>query len=234
MAEITKENEILITKLYALEHSITELADRTLTTQISHTSQNLSSSAILNSSTSSDSLHHQLELKDLRAKITNLQFDLREKETEIETLKSIPNDPSFSNARTLNIDSENLVAKFDDERERYKHEIECLKKDISRLQLESTEADTVGRSYLEQFKSLQKELIAQKQLSGNYEEKLEELKVKHKQDIDALQTLQSQKDAELEAKNAQIENSQKILESMQSEAEVRYRKISHWHCAVFC
>jgi len=51
IAEVTKENEILTTKLYALEHSITEIADRTVTSLIPISTPNSSSPSTLSNTT---------------------------------------------------------------------------------------------------------------------------------------------------------------------------------------
>jgi IgA-specific serine endopeptidase len=99
VAEVLKENEILVTKMHALEHCITELADRTVspsplqfssassiaTTGIA-TSSRLSSRGDLQSAPTGGAA--DLELKETRSKNVNLQFDVREKEAEIARLKA--------------------------------------------------------------------------------------------------------------------------------------------------
>lgn len=102
--QILRENEVLVTKMHALEHSIAELADRSVA---SSSSQNPLSTPTASSAPSpsfsalsppssplkglklsdqnSSEQQQQLETlnqnqKELRAKIVNLEFDLREKE----------------------------------------------------------------------------------------------------------------------------------------------------------
>lgn len=76
IAEVMRENEVLVTKMHALEHSISELADR--------------SSSPTKSSTHSGEVDQvsQQELKEAKAKVLNLQFDLKERHDEIDKLKA--------------------------------------------------------------------------------------------------------------------------------------------------
>jgi hypothetical protein len=106
---VMKENEILVTKLAALEHSINELADRTAATStpippLTPTSSNTSSQpppvpGSPQRSTSNGSLvvdtseyettvkNLQKEVKEFKNKIVNLQYDIHEKNQEISKLE---------------------------------------------------------------------------------------------------------------------------------------------------
>ena len=69
IAELRSNNEVLTMKMHALEHSITELADR----------------ASSNSRVSGDASH---ELKELRARVVNLQYDVKEKDAALDKMKN--------------------------------------------------------------------------------------------------------------------------------------------------
>lgn len=112
VAEVIKENEVLVTKMHALEHSITELADRASNTNPSPSPKRTSNAgSLLPPSSPSSSAPAPLsvstddsapvpspqfqdnpalltELKEAKAKLVNVQFDLKQRDDEIVTLKN--------------------------------------------------------------------------------------------------------------------------------------------------
>ena len=92
--ELELENEVMRTRLQALEHSITELADRSTSSSIpssSSFSSSPSSSRSRDHSQSGNQSGNQLisenELKQLKTKILNLEYDITEKDDKISTLE---------------------------------------------------------------------------------------------------------------------------------------------------
>ena len=136
LIEVLKENEILVTKMHALEHNITEFADRA--TMETHPSTNSDSS--------------MEELKEIRNRVVNLQFDIKDKDKTITTLNAqlvalqnttpLKNKPNDENEKRLQIVT---------------NELSGLRDDVTRLKTEKREAEDAGRTLTEQLKRIQKQ-----------------------------------------------------------------------------
>ena len=74
LAKVLQENEVLAIKMQHMEHNIVEIADRVST-------QNTDDSGLASGSVSNQ------ELKEIRAKLVTLQYDLKEKDREIGQLQ---------------------------------------------------------------------------------------------------------------------------------------------------
>lgn len=198
VAEVMKENEILVTKMHALEHSITELADRSVSTTPpvgysaassaatpTPSKNNSRSDLVTGSPAAAHSFNSDAgELRETRSKLVNLQFDMKEKENEIQRLKSVLSGlveaqaayaatmfpPAVtSNAPGSGGDAElaTTLAKLREESSKcealerkitkLESELENQSRDISRLSVEKREADEAGRKYLEQSKRVQQQ-----------------------------------------------------------------------------
>jgi hypothetical protein len=128
--EVEKENERLTIKMLALEHNINEFADK----------------AAL-SSQGADSLSNGADVKEMRAKLVTLQFDLKEREEEIMRLKagsdrradSAPSSPSRASASNA-------------------EEAAALRRDVARLQIEKDEAESACRESLTEQRNLDRRL----------------------------------------------------------------------------
>jgi hypothetical protein len=168
-AEILLENETLSTKIHALEHSISELADRSVSQKQTDSSASFSSI--------------NLELREARTKVVNLQFDLKEKDEELFRLQkelkiarqnqqsgttpsaaaspSRASSSSSSSVRDVDADtSEDNQVQLQQAVQRYKIEVANLQQDVARLVVEKREAEDAGRKYMERAKSLQREVAA--------------------------------------------------------------------------
>lgn len=107
IAEVFQENEVLTTKMHALEHSITELADRSANAaspSSSATSFGVPTTAaatatpVVAMASAVEGDGHapgnhlatlETELKESKAKMVNLQFDMKMKDDEINKLKAM-------------------------------------------------------------------------------------------------------------------------------------------------
>lgn len=133
--EVIRENEVLVTKLSALENNISDLADRSYTTQLNNNNSGTygSSSMIMNNSNntsgtiessvpsspsrSSDNNNSlspsSMEIKDLKSKLINIQFDMKVKDEEIQRLMALLNsynssfDDSSSNSNNRSVHNNN-------------------------------------------------------------------------------------------------------------------------------
>jgi len=136
LMEVLKENEVLVTKMHALEHNITEFADRA--TMETHPSTNSDSS--------------MEELKEVRNKVVNLQFDIKEKDKTIATLNTqlvaLQNTAPPANKLNDEIEKKLQLAT---------NEISGLRDDVTRLQTEKREAEDAGRTLTDQLKRIQKQ-----------------------------------------------------------------------------
>eukprot|EP01039_Chlorochromonas_danica_P008825 gene8825-9728_t len=144
IAEVTKENEILVTRLEALEHSISELADRAASSQQSTNTVNTSDAdlAVL-----------QKELKEAKNKIVTLQFDLKEREDELKAFKntkisSAPSSPQRQSAP-------NTAA------------LQALEERVATLEREKGDLKAKEEIHLQELRSLQLELESLRSSSNN-------------------------------------------------------------------
>ena len=176
--EVIRENEVLVTKLSALENNISDLADRSYTTQLNNNNSSStygSSSMIMNNSNntsgtiessvpsspnrSPDNNNNSLspssmEIKDLKSKLINIQFDMKAKDEEIQRLmallssynSSFDDSSSGSNNNSgSNNESQLIIAKLE-------LDVSHLSQDISRLIIEKKDAEIAGKRYHEQYK----------------------------------------------------------------------------------
>lgn len=111
VSSVLKENEILVTKMHALEHSIAELADRT-------------SAPSPKRESSSDSLSAAITA-ELKAKIVNLLYDLKQKEDEVAKLQKNGNENVSSLLKKLQTAEED-VAQWITMADRYQLEAKSL------------------------------------------------------------------------------------------------------------
>lgn len=168
IAAVRLENEILATKLHALEHSIAEFADRAVNSGES-TGGGGGGGAGANIGQLSQ------ELKEAKTKEINLRFDLKEKSDEIVRLQATLSSALSASARpqgplepsgsatglpsTADAEAEKITLK-------YQMEIQNLQQDVSRLQVEKKEADDAGRLFLDQAKTAQRELEELKRVAA--------------------------------------------------------------------
>lgn len=138
------ENEELVTKIQALEHSLNTLADR---------AHELSSpSAISNS-------HASLELSGFKKKIVTLEFELNEKQHKIDLLtKSFGNFDAtatvIEQSSQFDMDFKSLLA----DNAFLKQELTELHNKFDQLQQEKLESENAGRQLLELNKNYQVEI----------------------------------------------------------------------------
>eukprot|EP01038_Epipyxis_sp_PR26KG_P008183 gene8183-11070_t len=192
IAEVILENEVLVTKMHALEHSITEIADRSVGKVIIENQESTNSSGVTTGFSSSDSsaviASLTQELKELKAKQVNLMYDLKEREEELAKFKtssprssSTPlkfSTPSKESTSSLNESNNDLIST---ENQKLQTQISNLEKDVSRLLSEKKEAEEAGKRLSEQTKKLQKELENLNSLQSSSDPILESLKVEKKQ-----------------------------------------------------
>lgn len=138
LIEVLKENEILVTKMHALEHNITEFADR----------------AIMESQPLSHDTSMDEKLKEVKNRVVNLQFDLKEKDSIIENL----NNQIITLQKSTTTHSNNAVnCELEKKIEQAQYEISSLRDDVARLHTEKREADDAGRTLTDQLKRIQKQ-----------------------------------------------------------------------------
>lgn len=137
--EVERENEVLTMKLLAMEHSITEFADRASTSTASPSAASSGEYAVL-----------QNDAKELRAKLVNLQFDLKEKEDEIGRLKTVIDD-----AGSAVVLSSALSEKDFNE---LRAEFEAIRADYFKAVAERDEAEAVGKAALSESEKMQHEI----------------------------------------------------------------------------
>ena len=175
--EVIRENEVLVTKLSALENNISDLADRSYTTQLNNNNSSStygSSSMIMNNSNNTSGTIESsvpsspnrspdnnnslspssMEIKDLKSKLINIQFDMKAKDEEIQRLmallssynSSFDDSSSGSNNNSgSNNESQLIIAKLE-------LDVSHLSQDISRLIIEKKDAEIAGKRYHEQYK----------------------------------------------------------------------------------
>ena len=130
--EVEQENEVLTMKLLAMEHSITDFADR--------------ASASTAPASGSDATTSTSELKELRAKVVNLQFDIKEKEDEIARLTGHLAAGRAADAAVTSMPEGSLA------------ELEKIRVELSKLSMEKEEADATGKTAFEESQTLRKEV----------------------------------------------------------------------------
>lgn len=122
--EILRENEILVMKMAVLESTVSDLATSNAST---------SNAKGLNQGETSD-----IQLKELRSKIINLQYDLKEKSEIITQLKhtiATSASSSSSNANDSTIGS-NVRGSGNNDHTKYEEELSAMKQSITSLNAE--------------------------------------------------------------------------------------------------
>jgi len=142
LMEVMKENEVLVTKMHALECNISEFADRA----IMETHPNSSNDRTLDE-----------KLKEVKNKVVNLQFDLKEKDNMIASLNTqvitLQKYTTVSLGVPVPPSNDDLEKKL----EIAQNEISGLRDDIARLQTEKREAEDAGRILTDDLKRIQKQ-----------------------------------------------------------------------------
>ena len=91
--EVELENEMLTMRMQALEHSLTELADRSTDSAGTSSGGSGGSGGSGNTTPSSESPSsgsgNSVELKDLKARVVHLEYDLKSKDSTIAELKAL-------------------------------------------------------------------------------------------------------------------------------------------------
>lgn len=142
--QLERLQEMYTTKIDALEHSISEFADRDLSSRESPRSGN-----------SSPVRPQQVqEIKDLRAKVLHLEYDLKEKEAKIRELLEVPA-PSLPTPLPLD---NTAIEKLQQEVTSLTTALNDAKSDVLRLQVEKQEAELAGKTMHDRIKALQHDL----------------------------------------------------------------------------
>lgn len=156
--EVLQENEVLVTKMHALEHSITELADRTASSSLPAFQAAQGTISLSSASTDSSSTSHStvtahsnnsllLDLKEARSKLVSAQMDLKEKESEIAKLKL-----ELSNVQTIHppqipedsaavIATTKELARLAEEQSKLNDEADKLRRDLATRNKEVTDLE---------------------------------------------------------------------------------------------
>ena len=156
--EVLQENEVLVTKMHALEHSITELADRTASSSLPAFQTAQGTISLSSASTDSSSTSHStvtahsnnsllLDLKEARSKLVSAQMDLKEKESEIAKLKL-----ELSNVQTIHppqipedsaavIATTKELARLAEEQSKLNDEADKLRRDLATRNKEVTDLE---------------------------------------------------------------------------------------------
>jgi predicted nucleic acid-binding Zn-ribbon protein len=156
--DLSTDNEALKTKIESLEHIINDFADRALTND---SSTGRSGADI---SVGSSPSHAASELKELKVKLVNTQFDLKQRDDSILALREQVEELMASNASSSAVASANsardddLVANLEKRIADLMSEKSHLTADIDRLIVEKREAEDAGKSFYEQSKAYRKEL----------------------------------------------------------------------------
>mmetsp|Transcript_5197 Transcript_5197/g.7991 ORF Transcript_5197/g.7991 Transcript_5197/m.7991 type:complete len:924 (+) Transcript_5197:113-2884(+) len=203
--ELELENEVLVTKMHALEHSITELADRSVTTSSTPPSPVKPQNNIPPAPLSGGETAQQV--KELRAKIVNLEFDLSEKEEKMQELqmalkKSKEAGDGASSSSDTGVSAEQLRTLQNSLSKRV-DEIANLQQDVTRLQVEKQEAEDAGKKFYEQLRALQRESDSERKKSENEASSLEEAQELRRQ----------------------LENARNEMESIKEESERRIQEL---------
>jgi len=140
LMEVMKENEVLVTKMHALECNISEFADRA----IMETHPNSSNDRTLDE-----------KLKEVKNKVVNLQFDLKEKDNIIATLNTQVLTLQKYTSVSLGVPASPSNDDLEKKLEIAQNEISGLRDDIARLQTEKREAEDAGRTLTDDLKRLQ-------------------------------------------------------------------------------
>jgi len=169
--EVIRENEVLVTKMHALEHSISELADRSVDTHLKGSASPLKGSG---SSGSLSGPTAEADLREARSKVVNLQFDLKERDEELTKLRAALTQKELAPAVKIDVESVQLA--------KLQRDSENQIKDISRLTDEKREAEAAGKLYLERCKNLQQELEAatREHAKSNKDESMSRLEFEEK------------------------------------------------------
>lgn len=137
LMEVLKENEVLVTKMHALEHNITEFADR----------------AIMESQPLSHDTSMDEKLKEVKNRVVNLQFDLKDKDSIIENL----NNQIITLQKSTTHSNNAVNGELEKKNEQAQYEISSLRDDVARLHTEKREADDAGRTLTDQLNRIQKQ-----------------------------------------------------------------------------
>lgn len=156
LQEIYNENETLTTKIAALEHSIEEFADRA--------AANSFHGKVSSDGGSPISSHSQgnAEIKELRAKLINVQFDLKEREDTISSLRaqiqeliSMPQIPVAEAAAVVSPEAVTSLEKQIDELQAQKKH---MTGDLERLIVEKKEAEEAGKKFFDENRTFKREI----------------------------------------------------------------------------
>jgi hypothetical protein len=175
---IMRENEVLVTKISALEHSIEELANRSVAQQ--STNSSTSSVQVSKSPPSSPfkkSEGHQQDQtvtdllqvqKELKAKIVNLEFDLNEKQLQIRQLEENSKENALKN-------KEALVANASGSEENLQKEKKKFEELLSTKEIQFNETKKSLEEQIQQLKLTAQQKDQERLMSGESEEKKVEL-----------------------------------------------------------
>jgi DNA repair exonuclease SbcCD ATPase subunit len=213
VAEVLLENEELATKMQSLEHAITDLADR------SSSAINKSSASSSGSSSSGGGEDVSTELREVRAKLVNLQFDLKERNDEITKLKANILSSDAAGSTSISIAggvSEAAVQEMRKEEQRkHQRETAALESEVARLKAEKEEASR-------QVLALQGELTTASSSSTKSINDLEAASKAAQANIDQLTSSHSAELAALKATLSELEQSNSSLHQEAEEMRQSY------------